>query len=112
MDGAGDNPRRNDPASVTPYIVPVFNSDSQGDLETGFKQLITIGLGLAGLMLKNPWMSWAALVMGVASLSTGKFVERDFKSTAMTFGLAFTGIIANYARETAMRAHYAAAGSA
>ena len=102
MDGASDNPRRGDAASMTPYTVPVTQADS--DLESSFKQLITIGLGLAGLMLKNPWMSWAALVMGLASWATGRFAERDFKSTAMTFGLAFTGIVASYARDAVIRA--------
>ena len=103
------DPRRFGDA-LHPYIVPSTDGDV-GDLESGFRQLFTVVLGIAGLIMKKSWMSWLCLVLALSGHITSKFVDTDFKATAMTFGLSVTGILTSNLHEQALLAQAARAAS-
>eukprot|EP00903_Cladosiphon_okamuranus_P005328 g5326.t1 len=78
---------------ITPFVRPAINPDQ---LPPDYMALLSLTFGVAGLMLKSTWASWASVFCCVSSLGNMKADESDPKQIVCSVLFACIGLFMNY----------------
>ncbi|CAN0500106.1 unnamed protein product [Ectocarpus sp. 12 AP-2014] len=87
---------RVDPVAVkriTPFVRPPINPEQ---LPPDYLALLSLTFGVAGLMLKSTWASWASVFCCMSSLGNIKVHEADPKQIGCSVLFACMGLFMNY----------------